>query len=577
MKDKHYIIIDTIENPKALKKMVYSKMNDVYSQHEGSNKNFRELNVMVLSDLKEYYLEKSKLLEAQKPNLASLNRDAMIYGNRQVNINELIPEGNPYLKKDALEVNNLSLDKLITDREIQVNGGVPKVRPDITRVSPQVTVTPESADDFEKRLNSFQHDRDSVLPKVDPNINIPSFTDDALSQDVVMNRLILDDQTNRLNSIENQDPKSFFSQPFTSELLGNGVSKDIKPFQNDMTNTIDTPFLTSENFINPRNNKHKEVERYLSINSADRNWNIETMRYKYSVNSLSDSNDLQKKYRNIDSIKVGKVVIPEEIIERTSSTLQNLKTTFNYNFSFAYPYIILNIAEFEDVYDGTNDSVRKAFCKLIYEQSYKAPNGRGYIILKPMQHEKKKFYPTPLSSFGKLSVSLLKPNGELLNTSADSYKLFKVEYEAFNVQYLKIVSDVYFDKNEFFVGDNVLFQDHNMTQLDNNINTFYIKQFNDFINRPQGHEIKQIGSANDSGFFRTFYIQAPGSFDKVNGRYVVDNNLINTLNLYNDQVDFCAPETLPNGRILNNSLQHTISMKLEMIIDDAKIIDANIL
>ena len=31
-----------------------------------------------------------------------------------------------------------------------------------------------------------------------------------------------------------------------------------------------------------------------------------------------------------------------------------------------------------------------------------------------------------------------------------NYKLFKVEYEQSNVQYLKIVTNIYFDKNEFW-------------------------------------------------------------------------------------------------------------------------------
>jgi hypothetical protein len=275
-------------------------------------------------------------------------------------------------------------------------------------------------------------------------------------------------------------------------------------------------------------------------------------------------------------LSVGRVVIPEEIVEKTSVTNQSLKPFFNHDFNFAYPYLILRIDEFNDVYDGTNDTVRKGFSKLIYEQSYKAPNGRGYIILKPIQKEKKKFYPTPLSSIGKLSISLLKPNGDVLNTSSDSYKLFKVEYEQFNSHYLKIVTDVYFDKNEFFVGDEVLLQGHNMTVL-NNMNDFDVQKFNEFINRKEGHEIKQIGGANDSGFYRSFYIQAPGYFDRVNGQYVLDSGLINNLNEYNSQIDFCDPNTPTNGRVLNNSLQHTISLKLDTIVDDAKIIEREIL
>jgi len=194
-----------------------------------------------------------------------------------------------------------------------------------------------------------------------------------------------------------------------------------------------------------------------------------------------------------------------------------------------------------------------------------------------MQKEKKRFYPTPLSSIGKLSVTLQKPNGDVLNTSADSYKLFKVEYEQFNTQYLKIVTDVYFDKNEFFVGDEIVIQGHNMTVLTGAMTPTAVTQFNEFINRKEGHEIKQVGGANDSGFYRSFYIQAPGYFDKVNGQYALNTTLINNLNEYNGQVDFCDTNTPTNGRILNSSLQHTISLKLDTLVDDARIIQREIL
>jgi hypothetical protein len=392
-----------------------------------------------------------------------------------------------------------------------------------------------------------------------------------------MDRLIVDSATQSMNKIENLDPKQLFTNPISTELLGSGQSKPYSPNETTPQQTITTPMESGEAFLNPRNYKTKEIDKYLSINSADRNWDLEPTRYRYSVNSLGDNNDLQRRYRNIECISVGKVVIPEEIIERATVTNQNLKTFFNFDFSFAYPYLILKIDEFDNVYDGTNDNVRKAFSKLIYHRSYKAPNGRGYIILKPMQKEKKRFYPTPLSSISKLSITLQKPNGDVLNTSADSYKLFKVEYEQFNTQYLKIVTDVYFDKNEFFVGDEVILQGHNMTVLNGNMSDIAVKKFNEFINRPEGHEVKQVGGANDSGYYRSFYIQAPGSFDRVNGQYALDSTLINNLNEYNGQIDFCDPNTPTNGRILNNSLQHTISLKLETLVDDARIIERKIL
>lgn len=560
MREKHGIQVDTIDNIKTIKKFVYSTMNDVFEK----NKHLpaQQLNVFVLTILREYYLKKAKTVESKKPNIAVLNRDADLYGKRSVQFNELIPEGNPYSRRESELITPVALDKLIHERERQFNPN--QERPDISKLGKQIHETPDDSSTFLKKFDVLQNERNQSNDMLNGN-------------DSIMNRLITDTQTQELNKIDNHDPKVLFNNPISTELLGSGESKPLNYTNDNANEIIHEPLRSSDAYLNPRNHKTKEIEKFLSINSVDRDWSLEPLRYKYSVNSLGNNNDLQRRYRNIESIAVGKVVIPEEIIERTTPTNQNLKTFFNYDFSFAYPYLILRIDEFDNVYDGTNDNIRKAFSKLVYHRSYKAPNGRGYIILKPIQKEKKKFYPTPLSSIGKLSISLLKPNGDVLNSSSDSYKLVKVEYEQFNTHYLKIVTDVYFDKNEFFVGDEVLLQGHNMTVLNNNMNDFNVQKFNEFINRKEGHEIKQIGGANDSGFYRSFYIQAPGNFDRINGQYVLDSGLINNLNEYNSLIDFCDPNTPTNGRILNNSLQHTISLKLETIVDDAKIIEREIL
>lgn len=569
MREKQGIQVESIDDVKSIKKFVYTCMNDVYERNQGKDKSSQDLNVIVLTTLREHYTKKARSSETNKPNIASLSRETQVYGNRQVRFNELIPEGNSYSKKEA-EITPSALDALIHDRERQVNPQVE--RPDISKLGKQIHETAEDSDSFQKRLDKLQSQRNtSVL--VDTVTN-PPITDPSFSQDSIMNRLVVDTETQHMNTLA--DPKSFFAAPISSELLGSGKTVPYNPSL-PSENQLLVPMKTSEMFLNPRNHKAKEIKKYLSINSADRRWDLEPLRYRYSINSFGDDNDLQKKYRNIESIAVGKVVIPEEIIERVTTTNQNMKQFFNYDFSFAYPYLILAIDEFNDVYDGTNDSVRKAFSKLVYHRSYKAPNGRGYIILKPIQKEKKDFYPTPLSSFQKLSIALLKPNGDVLNTSSDAYKLFKVEYELFNTHYLKIVTDVYFDKNEFFAGDEVVFQGHLMTALTDNMDALVVKKFNDFINRKEGHEVKQIGSPNDNGYFRTFYIQAPGSFDRANGRYVIDQQIIDALNEYNTQIDFCDPDTPTNGRILNNSLQHTISMQVEMLVDDARIIERQIL
>ena len=143
----------------------------------------------------------------------------------------------------------------------------------------------------------------------------------------------------------------------------------------------------------------------------------------------------------------------------------------------------------------------------------------------------------------------------------------------FELFFLKILDVrqfiVYFDKNEFYIGDFILIQNFMMTklsvfQLDADILTF-----NNYINNSDGFEIKKLGTPNSNGYFNVFYIYAPGQFNKSIGQYQVTMNLINCLNNYNSQIS----SPINNGNIMNSSLQNSISMKIKMIVDDARILD----
>jgi hypothetical protein len=315
------------------------------------------------------------------------------------------------------------------------------------------------------------------------------------------------------------------------------------------------------------------IDKFLSVNGFDRNWNVDKNRFSFRVDFNWGDNSIQQRFRNIKSFKATRVIIPMEI-QQTNSITNIPKDYFNHEFSFAYPYLMLNIDEFNDIYDGTNENVRKCFCHLVFDKCYKAPNGRGYVILNPLQKERKIFHPTPLTSLSKLSLSIRKPNGDLFNHSKDEYMIFKVDYELYNKQYLQIVTNKFFDKNEFFKGDTVLLQNYKILKVDTNMNEQYINNFNEFINRKEGHEILEIGQANNSGYFRNFYINAPGTFDTELGQFVLDQNLIDNLTMYNNTIDYCT-YTETNGSILNTSLQCTIAFKLQTLATDPSLVDTS--
>ena len=516
MRETHSV---TLESPN-LKKTIFSLMNTIMESTPPGLKSIHQMNLEVLTMAKAHYLKNNK---AEKPNIMNLTRETDVYGKRQVSINEIIPQRDPYERKAAND-----LDKLIAERD----GPFRKVIPDITQLGRQITETAEATDDFMLKLKKLEEDRNE------------------------QQRMAVDKEIRDMHTVESVDPTALYRMQEPKEQPPLPQMSDVIGSRADFL--ISDPVQSRGNIV-----ESVTIQKYLSVNSMDRDWTENTLRYSYSV-GFNASKGIMGNYKNIRAIGIGKVVIPQEIIEHHSILNLENKTQFDHEFSFSYPYLNLRIDEFNDVYDGTNDEIRKSFCKLLYHRSYKAPNGRGYVILKPLQKEKKYFHPTPLSNLSRLSISLLKPNGFLLNQSADNCKVRKIYYSSFNPHMYEVMTDMFFDRNEFFTGDVVVFKDHVVTSSTDGLSA---QNLNAFINRPEGHEIIRIGTPNANGFYRSFMIMADGHFDRVTGRQDTKQELVNVMNAYNDTIDYTT-FTGFNGYIMNMSLQNTIGITLDVIVKE---------
>ena len=291
------------------------------------------------------------------------------------------------------------------------------------------------------------------------------------------------------------------------------------------------------------------------------------------VNKIIDDDASLSKFKDIHSIKVSNVTIPIEVYFRHVNSI-NVNIAREHTFNFNFPYVLLNIDEFNDVYDGTDNTIRKCFCQLQYDNHFTCPNGRGYIILKPVQNESKLFSPTPLSTLSKMTISLTKPNGELLNYNIDGIKILAIQ--SIQTYYLKITTTTFFNRDSFMIGDFIRFQNYQIFKINSSLNDTYISQVNGFINRSEGHEIYQIGEPNNDGYYNSFNIFAPGSFNDHIGKFNVETTLVNTLTEFNDVISskniINDTSTYDNGYLLNMSLQNSISMVVETKIVDSSIV-----
>lgn len=315
--------------------------------------------------------------------------------------------------------------------------------------------------------------------------------------------------------------------------------------------------------------------RYLAMGSADRDWTAEPFRYSYTMRfGAYADNSGANVLRDVRELMITRVILPLEINERPSLAVITARTVApNYinDYNFKYPYLTVRLEGFEnDMYDGSNDAIRRAFCAVVFDRAFRAPNGRGYVILRPMQDEKKLFAPAPLASLRSFRIELLRPNGALLNNGTDEHRIRNFDYEDSNPAHVVVVLDRFFDKNEFFVGDSVRFSGYAASPPEGAVSDGSFEAFATFVNRPEGHEIVEIGQSNESGFYNSFYVPGPGYLDKAAGRLVMEQTYIDALRVFNNQAGGRAPQGGSNGAVCNTSLQNVIAMTAVQQLPDAR-------
>lgn len=274
---------------------------------------------------------------------------------------------------------------------------------------------------------------------------------------------------------------------------------------------------------------------------------------------------LENIYRNIVSFELVRVLMPVEnfIIPFDSRVFIDFKSL---------PYIVLKIDEIGGLYAGTNSTTNNTFAKLLWDKdhtsevvsnpqqdssSYSSKFARqfkrGFSSMAPMSFEKKTFYPSPLSSLNRLTISLQTPYGKDIYNHPDSLTIKKIDAivihnisdttmeindpQGFPFSNYDVVFEVevttFFSNRFFKIGDNVKFSGF---ELDSGYSESNI-DMTAFINREEGHYIINLqrevthgsgdsgatATTENEGFISKFYISPPGDVDFTTG---TDTSLI---------------------------------------------------
>ena len=122
MSDKFNIDLSLSDTEENTRKIFLTVMTDVNNMNQNQNKNLslQDTNIQVLAKVKDYYCSKLNLTpnaNLKKPNIQNLTREQTIYGDRPLKQNIIIPEQNPYFKRDdAQNINErISIEKILSD------------------------------------------------------------------------------------------------------------------------------------------------------------------------------------------------------------------------------------------------------------------------------------------------------------------------------------------------------------------------------------------------------------------------------------------------------------------------------
>lgn len=512
------------------------------------------LNNLVLNKLQKYYVDKYVLVATtDKLHVETLNRDSDLYGNRPVKANEMLPRvANEQSNNSDV---NAYFSRLVSERDHKSKeSDIPnQTLPSINQKEEAIPV----------------HEFDRLFKKAQENTNT-----------------ILEESIQLQKPIIPEDPQAIFTKPLD---MANSINSDITtPNQNSIATTLDDQYRTNDTVaatnmsndtdtnIAPPPISIKKYKKYIVVNGFDRNISHHATRYNWRV-------ALNTPLKNVKNIKFNSLILPIENNDRKNKAI----VYHNRDYKLGVQYVSLQVAELSDTYQGTTQDVGQMTTCFIFDSTYTCSNGRGYIIMKPSQDEVKEYH-QQLTSLSSLSVSLTKPSGMLVSQTRDMYKVKKIEFEYYNQMYLKVVLDKYFDKGDFNVGDNVKLSNYEIFKTSNTseTNTGDFIEFANFANNKHGHEIVEMGDANEQGFFNTFYIPAPSVFDEMEGKLRVKDNLIKALREFNTTTDAVkdairaasgsgnSESGSEGSSIINMSLQ--VSIHFEVDIEEGAVFQSQI-
>lgn len=305
--------------------------------------------------------------------------------------------------------------------------------------------------------------------------------------------------------------------------------------------------------------------KYIIISGEDRPWTISNNENTFNFqidcgdislinNNQSSSASIRHSLENVISISIGSILLPNRLLEN------HLRPSY-------FPFIQVQIDGIENTSLGTNKSLDRSLAVLIQKNTL-AENLDDVRYTEFVNTNKlQKIFYTPKSRLNKLNLSILRHDGEhLINSSLlNNRDILDVKIIYYNniTEKLYIQTSTFFNPLNFQVGDIIKFKDY--TFRESNLNFSECFQFNDFINRTEGHLIlstAKSSSDTDIVFDDLIEIDYPRTVNTSTGKYELDD-------WFSSLIDKTSIETTleddNTGKLLNTSLQAQIIMNVKIL------------
>lgn len=352
------------------------------------------------------------------------------------------------------------------------------------------------------------------------------------------------------------------TQRMINRMTEGGISgNDTRAINPLVDNLLVEKLLSLQRELQP---KYRERVNYIIVNSIDRDWVNSTRetRYNFKVNfkpnSAHTGAGILDLYRNVTSVELVNAIIPQDCVNLPFDSRVYIDI-------LNFPYLLLQIPEFSDVFRGTNSHNDRAFSVLIFDKQHDSSvlstdfiSGANTSIVNtspttqfyreyrktfykytPAYFEKKVYDNMPLASLSHMTLILNTPAGENLNSLDDVLAISAVqessnlanvlntlEYDSATSypndasngtrRYIRIQTTSAFSSKLFRLGDLIKIEGYALTGA-----APYNSTFTQFINREEGHYILNLDQSNittsnanaNQGYISNLYIAPPGELN----------------------------------------------------------------